>query len=251
MPTYYDILQLSPEASRAEIEAAVDASYNQNRQLVTHPDPATRARAEESLRSLETVRGTLLDAHRRAAYDAGIVVGGAGGLADPTARPLSAPPPPPPPRPTPQPAGALPASAWQCPACQTVNPPGTIHCQQCGQKLAQSCARCGQHAPMSARFCGSCGADLAVAQAERDRKLAEEEETRRQNEIAYLENQIATLQGRIDLINRVGGKLNVGGILGRVGGKHGNKIGLGDAVLAEFQVKLIESKEKLQRLRES
>lgn len=49
---------------------------------------------------------------------------------------------------------------------------------------------------MSARFCGSCGADLAVAQAERDRKLAEEEETRRQNEIAYLENRIATLQGR-------------------------------------------------------
>ena len=250
MPTYYDILQLSPAASSAEIEAAIDASYNQSRQLVTHPDPTTRARAEDSLRSLETVRSTLLDANRRAAYDAGIGAGAAGGLADPTAAPSFMPPPPPPHRPTPQQA-AQPANAWQCPACHTVNPNGTAHCQHCGRKLAQSCARCGQLAPVSARFCGNCGADLAAARVERDRKLAEEEEIRRQNEIAYLENQIATLQGRIDLINRVGGKLNVGGILGRVGGKHGNKIGFGDAVLAEFQVKLIESKEKLQRLRES
>ena len=204
--TFYDLLQLSPQASRAEIEAAIDASYNHNRQLVTHPDPATRARAEEALHLLGTVRSTLLDAKRRAAYDADISLSGAGGLADPTAAARPTPPPPPSPRPTPQAVAAQPASAWQCSACHTVNPPGTAHCQQCGRKLAEPCPSCSNLTPLTARFCGSCGTDLTAARAARDRKLAAEKEAVRQSTIANLEIQIAAEQSQIDLNNRLAGK---------------------------------------------
>lgn len=52
MASYYQLLSISPSASRAEIQAAIDNAYNLSRQMVTHPDPTTRARAEEELRSL-------------------------------------------------------------------------------------------------------------------------------------------------------------------------------------------------------
>ena len=208
MENLYDLLGTSSDASQVELQVAIDARYNESRRIATqHPDPTRRLQAEQALQQLEQARSTLLDTARRAAYDASLGLSDVGGLADPaaaiTARPM---PPPVPPRPTPPSAPPQPALAWQCPACQTVNPPGTAHCQQCGRKLADPCPQCGHLTPLSARFCGSCGTDLAAARAERDRKLAAEEEARRQSQIANLEGQIAAEQSQIDLNNRLAGK---------------------------------------------
>ena len=208
MENFYNLLDTGSDASQAELQAAIDARYNKSRQIATqHPDPTRRLQAEQELQQLEQARSTLLDTARRAAYDASLGLGDVGGLADPTAAVAArSMPPPATPRPAPPSDAAQPALAWQCPACHTVNPPGTAHCQQCGRKLAEPCPKCNHLTLLSARFCGSCGTDLTAARAERDRKLAAEAEARRQSQIATLEGQIAATQSEIDLNNRLAGK---------------------------------------------
>lgn len=203
MSSYYEVLNVSPTASPVEVQAAIDTLYNKWRQAVTHPDPIVVEEANKNLRLLEEMRATLTDPAKRAGYDAGIGIGGAGGLADPTATATIVPPVPP------RTGGAAnrtsDSSPWQCSKCQTINPTDTSHCQQCGTKLADKCPKCGQIMPISARFCGKCGTDLAAARAERERLAGEQRELQLQHEISVLQAQISAEQEKIDLNNRLAG----------------------------------------------
>lgn len=87
MPTYYDVLRVSPSAAPAEIETALDNQYHHWRRLVTHHDPVVVEEAERALRTLEQIRAVLLTPEKRANYDGSIIVGG---LADPAASSLNA-----------------------------------------------------------------------------------------------------------------------------------------------------------------
>lgn len=111
MPTYYEILEVSPQASNDEIEAALDRQYTHWRRQVTSHMPEVVSRANDAMQSLEKIRATLTDAGRRSLYDEMIGVQGTlGGLADPTAVLTgSAPPVPPPPSALVMPASTIPS----------------------------------------------------------------------------------------------------------------------------------------------
>ena len=88
MPTYYEILRVSPSATVSEIEAAYKTQWAQVQRLTTHSDPGTASKARQGLQFLEQVYFTLTDPARRAAYDASIGLNGfVGGPADPQAKP--------------------------------------------------------------------------------------------------------------------------------------------------------------------
>lgn len=166
---YYEMLGLATDANTADIHRAVDNRYNEMRQLATHPDATVVEEANRNLRLLEQMRATLTDASRRAAYDAGIGVGGAGGLADPAAILRKATPPPPPRviMPTPSPSAA-PANAapdlWVCPKCDTRNPEWTQFCLKCQNEMVRQCPECGQMKSLvKTGVCGHCGFSFDAA----------------------------------------------------------------------------------------
>ncbi|MDZ4720907.1 MAG: DnaJ domain-containing protein [Roseiflexaceae bacterium] len=174
MSTYYEILQIAPTATLAEIESAYDTQYNQWRRLVTHHDPNIVNQANQTLQLLETARTTLTDPTRRALYDGEIGVGTtAGGLADPTALasvPVAQPrmpmaPPPPPPIQVPA-ASMAPQQIqqiqrpglWACYKCGTDNPTGTKFCFSCSAQLVRDCPECENSSSLVATgICGICG----------------------------------------------------------------------------------------------
>jgi hypothetical protein len=183
MPNYYEILAISPSASAADIEAALDGQYNQVRRLVNHYDQNVVNQANQALLILEQARTALLDPQKRSAYDQslGLNVNRVGGVADPTqsgAAPVQAPPMTPPGgmlpsmgmaaaplgfRPAPvQPPAPL-VSAWQCNSCGRTNPVGTMFCQQCGQPLGRICPNCQASYEAKANFCPSCGLTFDAA----------------------------------------------------------------------------------------
>lgn len=51
---YYEILNLQPTASSADIQTAFENQYNQWRRLVTHHDPKVVNQANQALQALET-----------------------------------------------------------------------------------------------------------------------------------------------------------------------------------------------------
>ncbi len=195
MATYYDVLQVTPTATLAEIETAYEAQYNRWRRLVTHHDPDMVNRANQALQVLERLRVTLVDPAKRAAYDESIGLQGlVGGLAVLQARPQTTRPAPPPPRPrvepqTPHNLGAGPSvNAWVCPRCQTANAIHTRFCKQCGHKLGHECPQCGDLIEVAAQHCTRCGVDVErfvqqqqwEAEAQRRQQLqAEQEATKR------------------------------------------------------------------------
>lgn len=171
---YYEMLGVSSSANGTEIEQAIDARYNQWRALVTHHDPKVVNQANQKLQKLETIRGTLTAANKRAVYDAGLGLNGAiGGLADPEAllrnhAPM--------PNLAPAPAGITTTArtdAWICPNCQTTNAIGKRFCIKCGAALGHDCPNCGKLIQTTSEFCSECGVN--VAQAARDKQLREEE----------------------------------------------------------------------------
>ena len=173
MSTYYDELGLSPQASAAELQTALDARYNQYRNLVTHPDATVVEEANRNLRLLEQMRAALTNTNRRAAYDAGISVGGAGGLADPAAI-LRKATPPPPPRATlsPTQTGA-PADLWTCPNCSTPNPEWTPFCLHCRTPLLRQCPECGKMKSLvKTGACSNCGYEYDVAKRRVEKRAA-------------------------------------------------------------------------------
>ena len=191
MPNYYELLQITPGASDAEILAAYETQYNQWRRLVTHHDPNVVNQANQALQALETIRQTLGDPSRRAAYDAGIgLAGPIGGLADPATllqslqRPAApAPMAPPPPAPMSQTTTTAPATMatpglWACAKCGTDNPAQTKFCFKCGNQLVRTCPECRKETSLIATgMCGECGYSY-------DRAMQRQE----------IKQQIATLQ---------------------------------------------------------
>lgn len=156
MANYYEQLNLAPEATAADIEAAIDKLYNQWRQAVNHPDPAVVEDANRNMRVLEQMRSTLTDYDKRAAYDAGLGLGGVGGLSDPSA--IFAPPPPPPPKRSDNSSSDESDSLWACPKCNTQNPEWTQFCLKCQTELVRRCPECGKlKSLVKTGVCGSCG----------------------------------------------------------------------------------------------
>ncbi len=204
MPTYYKTLKIHPTASQAEIEAAIDAQYNKWRRLVTHHNPDTVDKANRTLRRLETVRTTLTDPVKRAAYDTQIGIGSTmGGLTDPTAAPT----PPKPARatgteldlsllrksraygspPKPSEATGKRLDAWLCQSCHTANPVETKFCTKCGQTVGQNCPKCRRIIDVTAQFCPHCGVDVEATRRQQEAEKAaflarEREENRRRTE---------------------------------------------------------------------
>ncbi|MCL4299589.1 MAG: zinc ribbon domain-containing protein [Anaerolineae bacterium] len=166
MPTYYGILKLQSTANTAEIEAAIEAQYNQCRRLITHQNPETVNKANQALLLLEKIRTTLTDPAQRAAYDASIGLSNAvGGLADPQVKLQLAPPPPlsklrPGSHESVTSVVNLRADTWICPKCQASSSIGTRFCKQCGQMLARNCPRCDRLIEAVALFCSECGVDI-------------------------------------------------------------------------------------------
>lgn len=160
MSNYYEMLGLATDANTADIHRAVDKRYNEMRQLATHPDAAVVEQANRGLRQLEQMRTTLTDPTRREVYNAGIGIGGAGGLIDPAAILRHATPAPPPPRvtmPAPAPANVAP-DLWVCPKCSTRNPEWTQFCLNCQNELMRLCPECGQMKSLvKTGVCGNCG----------------------------------------------------------------------------------------------
>jgi hypothetical protein len=178
MPTYYEILKLSPNATVASIKSAYNVQFDHWRRLVEHPDPATAKRAAQALGFLETARNTLLDPAKRAAYDASLKAqsGPVGGLADPQARSsTSTPPSPKPQSPSPTAPEDLPPDTWICPKCQAPNIRKMPYCPQCGAHVAHECPKCGALIEKISRFCSHCGADVqAVVIEQRYEELREQ-----------------------------------------------------------------------------
>jgi len=183
---YYEMLGVSPTANTTEIEQAIDARYNYWRALVTHHDPNKVNQANQELQKLETIRGTLMDANKRAKYDAAIGIGNTiGGLVDPIATtkpPISPPSPPPPPRRRAATDTAFQRTdVWECSRCKTPNPPNTHFCEKCGNTLGKDCPNCAKLIKAAATFCPHCGKNLAQAAHEK-RVRAEEAEKQKQLE---------------------------------------------------------------------
>src|SRR3990172_9174569 len=82
MANYYEIINVSRDATPSEIEEALDRHYNQIRKLITHHDPSVVNQANLDLQILEKIRSTLMDQGKRSAYDAAIdpLIGGLGDL---------------------------------------------------------------------------------------------------------------------------------------------------------------------------
>lgn len=182
--SYYEVLQVLPTATGAEIEAAYEQQYNHWRRLVTHHDPAMVEQANQALRALEKVRATLTDPAKREVYDAGLGLRGpVGGLADPAAA-LSATPrfTPPPARPTQPTAESKPLDAWLCPQCGAISLMGTRFCKGCGHSIGRDCPQCSQLIEATAQFCAHCGADVQKVESQRQQVRSKIESLKRQLE---------------------------------------------------------------------
>jgi curved DNA-binding protein CbpA len=170
MPTFYELLQISPQASGAEIDSAYESQYDTLRRLVNHPTQGLTV--QQKLAQLEVARLVLTDPGKRSAYDAELNVRTMGGLADP----FSAPAPvsfavaPPPatgaanhvgPRTT---RGSRRPSLWECSECAAENPPNTQFCLSCDAELVRECPECRKIASLvSTGFCGGCGVHFDTA----------------------------------------------------------------------------------------
>jgi hypothetical protein len=201
MSTYYEILQIQPNSSNAEIQAAVDLQYNQWRRLVTIHDPKMVNQANQALQALETIRSTLTDPGKRSVYDAAIGVNDVvGGILDPnfTGSSFST-------------SQGLPTDssmhstsntpvvpskasrrtdAWVCPKCQTANKIGSQYCESCGTKISHKCPKCKKATEIGNAFCPYCGADKkAVFQ-----KKLDDEVTGFQAQISAIQMEIQTIE---------------------------------------------------------
>lgn len=216
MTSYYETINIQPTDNQAEIQAAIDAQYNQWRRLVTHHDPAMVDEANRKLRTLEEIRSTLTDRQKKAEYDRSLTIGGVGGLSL-EGQPASRPSPPvvlSPPRPrdgsVPQPRTADPAAAmrrvdaWICQKCETANGIGQPFCAKCGNKIGIDCPSCGRKIEAVASFCPYCGKDVdAVLRTKMEARIRELQ--------ALVQEEQAAIQG---LSNKANKPLLLGGEAG-------------------------------------
>jgi hypothetical protein len=212
MTTYYEILQIQPTASIAEIQAAVDEQYNQWRRLTTHHDPIVVNQANQALQALETIRSTLTDPGKRTVYDSAIGLNGIiGGVADPglilkqssSKSVISTSPKSPPTQPvqfTGPSASIQRMDAWICPKCHKSNSTGAQFCEGCGNRIGDSCPKCGKITELVNAYCPACGAD---------KKAFSQMKTLLRNEIKDFESRILAIQTEIQFLERFkSGRMN-------------------------------------------
>lgn len=191
---FYQILQIPVSATPLEIESVISNCYNQARRLVTHHDPKVVNQANHALMVIEQARTILLDAQKRAAYDAALgLTGQTGGLADPQVilnpfnqhHILT----PPSPRlgqsSADSESGKLERTdAWVCSTCQTANPISSQFCKTCGNLIGIVCPNCQKIIESRATFCQSCGVNVRETitrkqEEEQKRQLREKAESER------------------------------------------------------------------------
>ena len=173
MNNYYDLLNISQEASQSEIETVLDDQYTKWRALVTHHDNNVVAQANQALNQLEEIRNTLMNPEKRRAYNNRLLAsqGNVAGLADPdillAQKPVGHVMAPPRPRVS-ESVQATQAEmdrtdAWICtnPNCKKANPIGTQFCVKCGTRIGLECPSCGEFVEISNKFCSSCGVNKA------------------------------------------------------------------------------------------
>jgi hypothetical protein len=208
MSTYYDILQIPPQADTAAIQTAFTSRYSEVMSLVNHHDPGIANQAQQLMRALEQARDTLTNPATRQSYDAGLGLNRVlGGLVDPTipvktvntaavtqVRPMA----PPPPKPqhngnttngasnTANSASNTAENIWACSKCRNINDPHTRHCRSCRNLLLDVCPNCKQIELLTrTNNCGYCGLEL---------KEGQQKEAYRQ----YLVKQIETIWAQQD-----------------------------------------------------
>lgn len=200
--SYYRILGVSPTASATELEAAIDASYQENLRKVIAHNRDTADDANRMLRLLEEqIRPTLTDPARRATYDARLAVSEQiGGLADPDAQQgVSILPPRPEQsiRSIPQ-SGASVVDAWVCPKCQAQSPRGTRFCGTCSYKIGIECPKCGKLVFANVVFCSECSVEvkpeLALKTAREEAQKAEQAHM----QLTALQAQLQTARAKVD-----------------------------------------------------
>jgi len=171
MSNYYEILQIQPTATLAEVQSACDSQYNYWRRLVTHHEPQVVNKANQALQVLEQIRQTLTDSKKRAIYDKSLHTS----LTDPQAR-AHVPRPggltPPPHLPDGRSSGTVPpvqprsderVDVWTCPKCNKVNALNSKFCKKCGHTVGLDCPDCSQTIEAIARFCPHCGTNVPNA----------------------------------------------------------------------------------------
>ena len=182
MPNYYEVLHVSPTATHSEIEVAVDEQYNKIRRLVTHQDSTVVIQANQTLLVLEKIRATLLDADKRASYDAAIEVNTTiGGLIDQSTQarlpaaslPFASPNLLVPPSIHQAPRYLPPTQAnvqqmWFCLKCKSKNIVNSQFCKSCGESLAVSCPECNNLVEKEAQFCTHCGVSIIQARQKKE-----------------------------------------------------------------------------------
>lgn len=203
MATYYEILGISQNANKDEIEAAIDTQYDKWRRLVNHHDAAVVDEANKSLRTLEQIRETLTNDANRKVYDSSLNVGG---LADPEALLKSmneagnvATPPPPPGAPQQQ-APKVAAAAqdlWVCPKCSIGNAKGTQFCAECGEKIGKPCPQCQELIFKETRFCPHCGVNVLEKEEEVKKQAEEQFKANIKATINFCESHISEFQTQI------------------------------------------------------
>lgn len=182
--THYELLDIAPDSTSAEIESALDATYNHWRLLVNHHVDEQRQEAQAKLRALEQARATLLDPTARARYNAQIVAGREGGLSLPPYRDHAGAPPRPPTPPVPNSAAdaaaaptTLDPSGCPDPECAaTGNPSDARFCHQCRMALTQECPCCKRELRWYYKACTTCGCDIEVERRRQAEAAARVEE---------------------------------------------------------------------------
>ena len=197
MPTYYEQLGVSPDASVEEIRQAYADRYDALRQRAErHHDPAERLKAEEQRLELEKAIVVLTDPAKRAEYDATLGMTSRGRLVDPDAPMpdadrVGAPPPTPPPV---RPHTDVRVDAWVCPRCQHPNPIGTRYCQKCREQIGVDCPNCGTTVQATAKYCPNCGIEIRSALEEQEREKEKLRQLEMEERLFHLQRQLRNYQ---------------------------------------------------------
>ena len=186
MATYYEILEVDPSASTAEILEKYDEKFDEWQQLTTNHNPEVAEEANNNIRLLEKVRNTLIDEKAMKTYDDSLI---AGELKDPDAEvqnnykgPLT----------KTNYRGQVKeypnerTNAWICtnPKCGAVNSIGSLFCKNCSTQIGIECPKCGKLVELKNKFCPNCRVNLKEAIAEK--RFQDElrfEEQRKQEQI--------------------------------------------------------------------
>jgi ribosomal protein L40E len=144
MANYYELLNLQPIATVAEIK---EAYLRERARLASESDDD---KAQEQLKELDTAYAVLVDPNQRAAYDRTLNIGTQSQALVLTQAPLPAT------VVTPQ----VPMPQQACPHCGALNPIKATICAECGKQISRPCPQCGQQVIMGQTVCSRCNTFL-------------------------------------------------------------------------------------------